>query len=760
MAELADILDITVEFEALARKQLLAGDRYEAEQTARAVIAVAPKSAQCWRLLGDILSSMPGRRAEAAEAFSSALEFDPGISRALDGQKALGARATAAPSNAKKKPLLPHLGAMSGKDALIADARAAEASEHWHEARRCWERVLKHDPADTWAWSQYAHLLSVHIHSYGEAETAYRRAIEEDPTDDWAWGKLGIMIADFQGRVSEGQTLLREAIRLDPSEPYYHGWLGWSLYRQSENLEAAELELEAATQLQKDYQWAHFHLGYVRYVMGTKAKAARADFLKAIALDPLDIAALYNLGALAIEQLHQPKQAIKAFSKILAIEPEHLAGHFRLAQIYEQDEATNAQARYHYQKILESDPENLMALHGLGFLCCEKQDLYEDARTAFEAVLDIAPDDDEIQHRLGCLFWQDLNRVDEGIVHLQTACELAPECELYWASLGEAFAYAKLEFSAAEDNFKKALELAPDYYWVHCRLGEMLCNVGDRLGDAKTHLCRAVEINPEYAWGWQTYAGFLNRHAQDFDGAQRAYEKAIALDPEDFSAAFELAEMNIFSRSRADLAAALMNDLREALPADSVASILYAVAQRFLNEDIAAVSACFEHATTLDSENHRIWHNRAEHTLYECGDIQEAEYMLLRAADLDNGCSRLWADLGLIRLAQGEQDIARALVEKALEEDDESADNWRLYGRFLYLIKEDSSLIEEALDRAFEFGPYNFENPLFLAVFLRTQSDRQEEAAVAWTAAQTLCPLDFDLERWADLQMRPIILRQ
>jgi len=758
MAELADISKITVEFEALARRQLAAGDMGEAEQTARALIAVAPNAAACWYLLGEILSAVPGRRAEAAEAFSSALKFDPENTSALDGQKALSARSTAAPASGQSKQMLPHLAAMAGKDALIADARAAEASERWQDARVCWERVLENDPGDTWAWSQYGHMLCVHLHRYSDAETAYRRAIEEDPTDDWAWGKLGIMLADFQGRVSEGQSLLREAIRLDAREPYYRGWLGWSLYRQSENLEAAEAELLEATRLQRDYQWAHFHLGYVRYVMGTKPQKARTDFLKAIELDPQDIAALYNLGALLAEQLGQPRQAAKAFLGVLGIDPDHAASHFRLAQIYEQNKATYNQARHHYQQILVCRAEDPVALRSLAYLYCEKLDQFEEAATVFKQALKHAPDDDEMLHRYGCMLWHDLNQPDEAIAHLRAACNLAPEVELYWASIGEAHACAKQDFEAAEDCFKRALDIAPDYYWVHTHLGEILFSELGRSEEARKHLCRSVEINPDYAWGWHQYAGFLSRHMQDFDSAQHAYEMAVKLEPEDQNALVDLVYMNLAARSRADLAVISAATLCKQSPENGEAWALYATAQRYLEEDTQVVAACFEKATSLDTDNHWCWHSRAEHTLYDCGDILESEQMLVRAAGLETTCTSVSADLGLIRLAQGEHDIARALVEKALEDDDESANNWRLYGRFLYLINEDHALVEEALDRAVEYGPYNFENPLFLAVFLKGQPDRQPEAAAAWMMAKALAPIGCDIERWADLQMRPRFL--
>jgi len=760
MAELADISNTVAEFLQLARQQLADSDNSAAEQTVRAVILLAPKSVDGWHALGEILSAEPGRRAEAAEAFSKALLLDPENKDALGGRRALGDRATAAPTNAEKQPALPHLAAMGGKDQLIADARTAEAAERWQEARKCWEDVLATDASDTWAWSQYGHLLSVHLHNYPEAEAAFRRAIEEDPTDDWAWGKLGIMIADFQGRITEGQALLREAIRIDPSEPYYHGWLGWSLYRQSENLEKAETELLEATRLQPDYQWAHFHLGYVRYVMGTKAKAAQDNFRRAIELEPTDIAALYNLGALYSEQMEDTGRAEKCYLKVVKIDPEHVASHFKLAMLYEEDIGDFVKARYHYQQILLSHPKDLSALRALAYLYSEKMECFAEARQVFVEALAAAPDDADLHYRFGCMLWYELDEGSLGVTHLRKATELAPDIELGWASLGEALMAGMGDFDGAETCFLKALELEPDYYWVHAHYGAMLGSDLKRYEEARKHLMVAVELEPGYAWAWTRYGMLLSEHDKNFEGARAAFEKAIAADSDDITPLLVLASMNLLTLRMPEAAQQQLALLDQKVPDSGVVKALSALVAMYKNLYSGEVDSLLEHATDLEESSHWCWHTRAEHTLYVRGDIGEAEEMLLRSMRLEHECAPISSDLGLVRLAQGEQDIARALYEKALEDDDENENCWRMYGMFLSYIGDDPALVEEAFDRAMEYGPYNFENSLFFAYYLRALGGRAAEADELWEQAAAMAPKHFDLASWAELHMKPLVLRQ
>ena len=759
MAELADISNTVTQFLELAQQQLASGETLAAEETARAVISLAPKAGEGWHALGEILSAEPGRRAEAADAFAHALLLNPDNENAHAGRKALSVRATAAPTNAEKQPILPYMAAMGGKDQLIADARAAEAAERWAEACKCWEAVLETDPSDTWAWSQYGHLLSVHLHRYADAEGAFRRAIEEDPTDDWAWGKLGIMIADFQGRVAEGQALLREAIRLDPVEPYYHGWLGWSLYRQSENLEKAEEELIEATRLQPDYQWAHFHLGYVRYAMGSKAKAARYSFRRALELEPRDIAALYNLGALYLEQLDNKQKAEKCFLKALKVDPEHAATHFKLAVFYEENAATYTKAEFHYRQILLRHPSDLSASRALANLYSENLQKFDEAKKIYAAALDIAPDDADLHYRFGCMLWYELAESSSAIAHLRKATELAPDIELGWASLGEVLAVAKGDFEGAEVCFLKALELEPAYYWVHAQYGAMLRTNLKRPEDARRHLVEATTLEPGFAWAWTQYAVLLCDYDKDFEAAHNAFLRAIAEDADDLTPLLLLASMHLITLKNPKEASIQLDVLEKRAPTSGFVKGMRALSLIYGQVSSAEIDSLLAEATDLDAGNHWCWHTCGEHLLYVKGDIGEAEEMLLRSMRLEHDCSEVSADLGLIRLAQGEQDIARALYEKALEDDDQSANSWRKYGMFLSYIGDDQGLVEEAFDRAIEYGPLNFENSLFLAHYLHKFKDRTDDAEELWAKAKSLAPKELDLSLWADLHMQPIVLR-
>ena len=97
VAELADRDQSADQFLAMARQQMVAGEVDSAHNTVKAVISLTPAKARAWYLMGEILSGMPGSRAEAADAYKRALQLDPELGSAKDGIDALSDRDTVAP---------------------------------------------------------------------------------------------------------------------------------------------------------------------------------------------------------------------------------------------------------------------------------------------------------------------------------------------------------------------------------------------------------------------------------------------------------------------------------------------------------------------------------------------------------------------------------------------------------------------------------------------------------------------------------------
>lgn len=727
MAELLDIHSTAQEFLALAAHQLASGEFSEAENTARAVLKVAPTSAAGWHMLGDVLSVLPGRRGEASDAYDQAVKLDPSDKEADDARSTLGARATLSPNKTRqeRRLSLPYLAPADGKERLISEARAAEAREDWKDARTAWEGVLEIDPSDTWAWSQYGHLLSVNLHEYDDAEAAFRRALDEDPTDDWAWGKLGIMLADFLGRVKEGQDMLRRAIQLDPGECYYHGWLGWSLYRQSNDLDGAEKELMEAVRLWPDYQWAYFHLGFVRLEQGDRPKKAEEALLKAESLEPNDVPVLYALASLYEEQMNRPRKALRIYDRLIKLVPE--------------------------------DP---LIYRNMGMLYQSALGEPEKAIKAYEQALKLDAEDFDVMTRMGWLYWEVLGDIEKGLEYLEAATSRAPDSAWVCTHMGQALLHGAGRMEEAEGWFQKALENDADYDWAHAMLGALYCEREETAKSAEFHLREAVRISPEYTFAWARL-GRLLLMREDEASSQAAWQAlitAIGLSPGNIDALTDIVWMGITRLFRPDLVAEYARKLVERDPDNGFARVLNTYVLRQTSADPADALSEAQEAIRLLPEDHYAWHAYGEVLLYDIGDLENAEEALLRASTLDNDCAAVDSDVGLVRYAIGRYEAAPAYFEQALERDSESAAAWRAYGCFLHYSGGDPTLAEEAFERAIELEQENFENWALLAVFLMQDTERGDEARHAQQSAAVRAPEGLDVTAWAMKFLQPLVL--
>jgi Tfp pilus assembly protein PilF len=76
---------------------------------------------------------------------------------------------------------------------------------------------------------------------------------------------------------------------------------------------------------------------------------------------------------------------------------------------------------------------------------------------------------------------------------------------------------------------ERALERQPDVPELHYNRGVLLMGE-DRVEEARSALERAVELRPTLAAGW-AYLGIAARRSGDEGGAERAFERALAVDP-------------------------------------------------------------------------------------------------------------------------------------------------------------------------------------------------------------------------------------
>jgi len=736
MAELADKDQSADQFLDAARQQMLSGDLDSAQNTVRAVLTMTPTKARAWYLMGEILSTLPGNRAEASEAYKRALVLDPTLYNAQDGIEALSERDTMAPQRPKGRlddlyalqgPAAGEAGRPAGngaKEDAISRARMAEQSYNWAVARAAWEEVLGLDDTDTWAWAQYAHLLSVHLQQFDGAEAAYKRGLRADPTDDWLWAKLGIMLADFRGRVEDGQEHLKRAIQLDDTECYYHGWIGWSLYRQSEKYGEAELHLERAVKLWPGYQWAWFHLGLVRMEMGDRPGLAEVAFKKALAIDPKDPVSLFSLGSLYAEQLGKPRLAYRA-----------------------------------WRKALNQVPDDIMILKKLANLCFEVLDDQSRAKTLFEYILSIEDQDIESLVRLGSLLWEQRGEVEEGLKLIQKGVDLAPGNAWAWAHLGLIHWRGGRNPQEARSCFSQAILCDPDFAWAHTCMGDLLYEQEANKADIISSYLAATDIVPEDPWNWIQLGRTYEINPADNRSALLAYEKYYECTDDQVSAVVFPLSIALMALKDMERAAWWASNIEIETCDDPLLLIMAGRTWRLAHFDLDRAEAMFRRAIAIEPDDHFAWHELGELMLYDRGDLVQAAECLRTSQKYDSSCSSLLADLSIVMWAEGNHKEAMQTAEQACKEHGDEAQAWTSLASLRYLAGAPVSECLALAEKAVALDGMLKNARLAHLALLELEAPESKQIHQARQAAVDLIPNWLDVEEEAFRYIDPLSVK-
>ena len=495
MGQTTDLQTTAIEFIQAAESLLVSGAFAEAESAVNACLMLVPGDKRALSLLERI------KRKDALDVVSETSTILDSILSEVSGPFTEG-------SGAKRGRFLPYQVPDDGKEQAITQARMHEAAQQWSLAAKDWQEVLSTDPSDTWAWTQYAHLLSVNLQDFVGAEEAYREALDVDPTDDWAWGKLGILLADCCGDVEQGQEMLRRAIELDPSEAYYKAWLGWSLYNQSEEMEEAEELLQAAVTIMPSYQWAWFHLGYLLSTKTGREKEARAAYQKSIKLSPSDIASHFNLGVLYQEVFQQPKQALSCFKKVTSLSDEETASWRRIAFLQRDSYLDPGAAIKAFRKVVAQDGEDYEALTILGHL-----------------------------------LWEESKDMAASLDALNQAIRIKGDSPWIWCHLGDYYCFGVHEIESAEVSYRKALELNPKFDWALSHLGALLLDHKDEASEAEILLEQAIEISPTYLFALQELIHCKQSLGRSPEQIVPLYDKVLEIEPDCIEIIIEYADL-------------------------------------------------------------------------------------------------------------------------------------------------------------------------------------------------------------------------
>ncbi|ALK95220.1 hypothetical protein AB595_27190 [Massilia sp. WF1] len=405
--------------------------------------------------------------------------------------------------------------------------------------------VLDVIPADSAASS--AELLTLRGNAYldlnqpDKAKEAYEQAAKLQP--DSGNVLIGMArLALFQKDAMAAAVLIDQAVAKDPKNTDAWMFKG-SLARNEGKMPEALAAFTQASVIKPDHRTAYIEKALVEINL-RKFDEAKADLVTARKLTPGSLQLAYTQGLLDFTK-GDNSAALESVQKVLKSAPEHMPS-LLLAGAIELKMGAQQQAEQHLRKYLDTIPDNTYARKLLAQ--AQLQTAPSDALATLAPALKGNSDDPQLLALAGETY---LRNQDYGnaTTYLEKASALVPKVAALHTSLGlsklhqgdQAKGLSELELGASLDTSSPKggialvqAELAMQHYDKALAAAQAL--VKQQPENAQVH----VLLGSVYA------------AKGDIANARASMEKALALEPSNFPAAANLAQLDLNDKKPAD----------------------------------------------------------------------------------------------------------------------------------------------------------------------------------------------------------------
>ena len=352
----------------------------DAEDRARALLALYPDTGMLWKILGVALlrqrkDALPALR-RAAQLMSHDAEAHRNLGAALHDREHW---AEALVSLRRALAIEPH-----DAQTLVDAADALKALGRTREAVPLYQQALQGNSHLIEAQNNLGNAY-LGLGQYADAADCYRLALTVAPDRGQLHCNLGNALRQL-GLLDEAMTSTQRALALEPGLSVAHNNLGLTLTALGQRAEAVTSYRRALT-LNPRYLEALNNLGNVLSDLGERREAV-AVFRRAIELDPARADSHCNLGNVLFE-FRRFAEAVASFRRALALQPDNALAHLGLgAALRMQGDAAGAQASC--QAVLAIDPASAAAISLLGELRADHGQ-FSEAEELFKRAIAIDP---------------------------------------------------------------------------------------------------------------------------------------------------------------------------------------------------------------------------------------------------------------------------------------------------------------------------------------------------------------------------------
>jgi len=292
------------------------------------------------------------------------------------------------------------------------------------------------------------------------------------------------------GQLGQAAQLYQKVLARDESNAEALHLLGVLHHQQGDHARAVE-RIGRAVALKPNVPGFHANLAEAYRALGQFERAAGCCHT-ALSLQPDYPEALGNLG-LALQGMGRRDEAADQFREALRIRPDFAAAHNSLGNVLRELGQLD-RALVHFRRAVELDPADAVARTNLGQLLMER------------------------------------GQAAEALPHCEESVRLQPNFAPLYHNLGNVL--RELErYDEAAAAYRQAIRLDPALAKAHAHLGLTLLRQ-HRLDDASSWLERAQQLDPADPT-FPEFLGDLYMEREEFVLAVRAYERALALAPDE-----------------------------------------------------------------------------------------------------------------------------------------------------------------------------------------------------------------------------------
>ena len=392
----------------------------------------------------------------------------------------------------------------------IAETFALAWSHHqagrFAEAERCYEQVVRADPAHADGWC----FLGAACQAQGrlaEAETHLYRAVQLAPSHASAQNCLGVVQAQ-QGNYTQAVTTFQKALQHIPDSVEILNNLGLALSRQGENAQAIDCYRRVLSRGPNNPH-GHYNLGLALKSAGDREEAAK-HFREALRIQPDFVEAMNDLANTLVEQ-DRLVDAVALYQQALHVRPQYAEAHHNFGVVLTKLERFS-EAIDHYREAVRFKPDFRDAHNNLGSLLA-RDGRWSEAAGHYYQVLRLQPNNTVAYTSVGRALAQQ-GKHAEALTFYQRALQLSPNEPLAHCDVGDALA-DMYELDQAVAAYKKALEIDPESADAHFKLSNVWLSKG-RPTEAVASLRQALKFKPEMTQAQHNFLFSLN-HDPDAD---------------------------------------------------------------------------------------------------------------------------------------------------------------------------------------------------------------------------------------------------